>query len=164
MKRTIIALLLLIGSHGAFAQSGALTINNNTDFPMKVVVYAHTGSTLCGGMVGYPISIPRYSPVTFSDPCNFETTVGWSTSGSVCPSAPTSFQWDHVDFVSPLLLSLCGLTWWFQGVIGDGTVGCAFPSSLGPGAHCVAPWTFSASWSPATGSAMTDVTVNLDEY
>jgi hypothetical protein len=164
MKKILLFTMMLIAGRCANAQTGTLYINNNTDYVVKVTVYAYSG-TYCSvpcvttdyatkqiKMSWYTTWGP-YDPYTICGGLGF---VASCTSG--CTALPSDFQWTWAEIDIPSASCSGGVTLY----VGDNGIGCyGTPTSV---VSCGFMENFYATWSPATGSALSDVSIDIEEY
>jgi hypothetical protein len=179
MTKTLLFILLCISGRSLYAQSAKVTINNTTDFQIRVRVYGYAPSSYssCGCAAtyfdvailsawGFPGSTNTWGPTSA---CGVSTGVGFTSdpcSIPWCTSLPSDFQWTFAE-----VTLVGGNSCWpgvsFPMAFGDGTILCS------PATNCVAgPYTSStctyshlkATWTPNAGSAMDDITIDIAQY
>ena len=177
-KILLLALLVFFSKTGFAAGSANVTIINNCDFVLKVVVYGYAPS-YCGGYLcsttyitdtimvpvhaNWPFSYTTWGP---SDPCAISSFPGWITSAcsfSYCSSVPSDFQWTFASINMPGLAS-CWSSISLPLCVEDNGIGCTGSGSstvifggCGSEPHMVAYWSTS-------GGSLADITVEVDQW
>jgi hypothetical protein len=158
----IISMLIVVGDC-IYAQSGALTINNQQNpCGVHVLLYAKDASSTPAA--GYcdiatkTLYVPAYTTLVYTSVWNYETTTGWLSipSGSVSLST-TDFTWTDATFQFNCPLPLPpGCSDGGSTISNDNTgLSCANRPSTW------SAWCRNASFSPTPSSALDDVTISF---
>jgi hypothetical protein len=163
MKKIVLTMLLALMFANVYSQTASVTINNHTSCDYRVVLYAKSGIIGAYGCPGMVISnaftVTASTTFSSSDPCSFESSVGWSylPTGytSICGSYtgctgftyPCDWHWSYADIDYPGCA--CGVA----GRVGNGACG-----SVNPLTEC--SLTGYAAWSYSSTSPM-DLTLDI---
>lgn len=181
MKTLLIAALLILSCGSSYAQNAEVTIVNNTDFDIRVTMYADATSSCTTGTcnttfitnnigvsnLSYPASPTTWGPY---DPCDIVSSPGWATV--ICPtvwcsSIPSDFQWTLAKVEIPT-----GYGYWdiadFPLWVCSSQPTC-FPgagttslTAVAPGGPFSAP-NVTAYWT-SSGGSLADVTITVNQY
>jgi hypothetical protein len=179
MKKILLLAMLFILHNGAYAQSGKLTVINNTDDTIFVTIYGYAPTSCSGGgCAAYQtniLAIPTLwghgrTPNTWGPyaPCAISSAavLGFASAAcgtGWCGSLPSDFQWTYATVVSHNTICYGSI---FPVTVEDVGVGCIPGSSSSspvyPGCGTYANW--QATWSPSSGSALSNVTIDVEQY
>jgi hypothetical protein len=187
MKKVLLIPLLFAIYTRANAQS--LTIVNNTDLEVTLIMYAQCPSTWggsCSDFVSNTITISYLSTAYWSDPCDFESSTTYCSTCSVYPTCCASrVGWNSScpALTTSLFLSFCGASipsdfrWTaasfdvgygcpgdYTGFVGDGAISCLLSGAY---TCCGGCWsTGYVTWTPniCVGSSPCSVTITINPY
>ncbi|MCW3122381.1 MAG: hypothetical protein JWQ38_1873 [Flavipsychrobacter sp.] len=163
---SIIALLLLGAT--AQAQVGSFTVDNRSN-PCNVLVYPHgtvpsLGSTDCKDTYTNGILVAAGSlSVIMTDPTSRPYALLCGSGSGTISSIPSDFQWTMVTVDYQQCPSAgCQYPAWAAdcGDVGVSCYGVGSSASIGIGGGFCAG-SHSASWAPAVGSALSNITLTL---
>lgn len=178
MKKILLFAALFTMSIGAFAQSGKLTIINNSKCTVYITMYATEGTydPLGCDLASNPFIVPPVTTLTWADPSCFtgygtctgsSTAVGWAYQAGTIPVAYwTSPCCSTADFT------------WTDAVFQVSCAPCALGNGLTDGAVTPVCWAYSTNWAgycngipigtpditaawSSSGVAMNDITITF---
>lgn len=95
MRTFLVAVLVLLSFTGAKA---ALFINNNTNCPVVVEIYAHDLNHGFCGLHSGRIYMPPMSSLSFNNVADLNASPGWQGQTAVTTGGPGVWGWDGAAF------------------------------------------------------------------